>query len=131
MTRGIPMPTEPREISQGEIWMVRFYPQRGSEISKLRPAVVVSHDVIGRLPLKTVVPLTDWKANYRDYPWMLKIIPSKSNGLGKPSAADCFQIKNFLDERFVERIGKIPLETLYEIHSTIAKTFNPIYTICF
>ena len=60
-------------ISQGEVWLVKFYPQVGSEISKLRPAVVVSHDTIGKLPLKTIVPITDWKKNYVHYPWMLQI----------------------------------------------------------
>ena len=56
------------EITQGDLWMVRFYPQIGSEISKLRPAIVVSHNTIGRLPLKTIVPITDWKSSYTNYP---------------------------------------------------------------
>ena len=34
-------------ISQGEVWLVKFYPQVGGEISKLRPAIVISHDTIG------------------------------------------------------------------------------------
>ncbi|MEA2028275.1 MAG: type II toxin-antitoxin system PemK/MazF family toxin, partial [Campylobacterota bacterium] len=28
-------------IKQGEIWLVEFFPQVGSEIAKLRPAIVV------------------------------------------------------------------------------------------
>ena len=64
-------------IKQGEIWMVKFYPQIGSEISKLRPAVIISHDTIGRLSLKTIVPITDWKSTYAHYPWMINIKANK------------------------------------------------------
>ena len=104
-------------ISQEEIWLVEFFPKVGSEITKLRPAIVVSHNEIGRLPLKTIVPITDWKTNY------------KTNGLSKISAIDCFQIKNFANERFVEKIGIIESTLLEEVHQTIVKTLNPLYAI--
>jgi len=54
-------------INQGEIWMVEFFPKVGNEITKLRPAIVVSHNEIGRLPLKTIVPIRDWKKNHAHY----------------------------------------------------------------
>ena len=109
--------------------MVEFFPQKGSELSKRRPAIVVSHDTIGRLPLKTIVPLTDWKSTYASYPWMIRFDPNRANGLSKPSAADCFQIKNFDDSRFIERIGIVERLTLKQIHDTIAKTLDPLYTL--
>ena len=116
-------------IKQGEIWLVKFYPQVGSEISKLRPAVVVSHNTIGRLPLKSIVPITDWKPNYAHYPWMINIKADHLNGLSKTSAIDCFQIKNFSNERLVEKIGQVDDILLKRIHQTIAKTFNPDYVL--
>lgn len=117
-------------IKQGEVWLVEFFPQVGSEIAKLRPAIVVSHDEIGRLPLKTIVPITDWKSNYIHYPWMLQINPNSTNGLSKISAIDCFQIKNFSNERFVEKVGAIDESMVEKVHETIAKTLNPLYTLC-
>ena len=116
-------------INQGEIWMVEFFPKVGSEITKLRPAIVVSHNEIGRLPLKTIVPITDWKKNYAHYPWMLKIDVDSMNNLSKISAIDCFQIKNFANERFSKQIGNIDDMMLKKVHETIAKTMNPIYTL--
>ncbi len=116
-------------IKQGEIWLVKFYPQVGSEISKLRPAIVISHDTVGRLPLKSIVPITDWKSNYTHYPWMINIKANHSNGLSKTSAIDCFQVKNFSNERLVEKIGVIDDSLLKQIHQTIAKTFNPNYIL--
>ena len=116
-------------INQGEIWMVEFFPKIGSEITKLRPAIVVSHKEIGRLPLKTIVPITDWKKNYAHYPWMLKIEVDSMNNLSKISAIDCFQIKNFSNERFSKKIGNIDNMMLKKVHETIAKTMNPLYIL--
>lgn len=116
-------------IKQGEVWLVKFFPKIESEMSKTRPAIVVSHDDIGRLPLKTIVPMTDWKDNYRYYPWMLQIINNPKNGLSKVSAIDCFQIKNFANERFVEKVGKIEDDMIFDIHETITKSLNPNYRI--
>ncbi len=116
-------------ILQSEIWMVEFYPKIGSEIAKLRPAVVVSSNEIGKLPLKTIVPITEWSPQYSNYPWMVKLEKSTLNGLSKLSAVDCFQIKNFSHERFVEKLGSIDGTILTMIHTTIAKTLNPLYSL--
>ena len=116
-------------ISQGEVWLVKFYPQVGSEISKLRPAIVISHDTIGRLPLKTIVPITNWKTNYAHYPWMIQIKSNKENGLSKISAIDCFQVKNFSNDRLIEKIGMVDQALLHHVHQTVTKTLNPNYTL--
>ena len=113
-------------IKQGEVWLVEFYPKVGSEITKLRPAVVVSHDEVGRLPLKTIVPITDWKSNYKHYPWMISISNESANGLSKLSAIDCFQVKNFSNDRFMKKLGEVNSEILKNIHNTIMKTFDPL-----
>ena len=47
-----------------EIWLINLDPTIGSEIKKTRPAVIVSHNDIGILPLKIIVSITDWKAHY-------------------------------------------------------------------
>lgn len=93
--------------SKGEIWNVRFDPAEGAEIRKTRPAVVVSSDAIGRLPLRTVVPITDWKPVYTNFSWFVHLIPDSKNGLTKESGADAFQIKSISEKRFVERLGKL------------------------
>lgn len=116
-------------IMQGEVWEVEFFPNIGSEIGKKRPAIVVSYDSIGKLPLKTVVPITDWSNSYANYPWMIKITNDNINGLSKLSAIDCFQIRNFSDSRFVVKLGEIETEMLTHIHQVIAKTLNPKYKL--
>lgn len=44
-------------IARGEVWEVQLFPQRGAEMKKVRPCVVISGDKIGKLPLKVVVPI--------------------------------------------------------------------------
>ncbi|MCD6294144.1 MAG: type II toxin-antitoxin system PemK/MazF family toxin [Deltaproteobacteria bacterium] len=116
-------------MRQSEVWLVNFFPKVGSEISKERPAIVVSHDEIGRLPLKIIVPVTDWKPNYAHYPWMVRVENSEGNGLSKVSAIDCFQVKNFANQRFVKKLGSINDGILKIVHSTVAKALNPAYVL--
>ena len=53
---------------RGEVWRIRFDPAEGDEIKKVRTAVVVSENAIGRLRLKIVVPITEWKPRYASFP---------------------------------------------------------------
>jgi mRNA interferase MazF len=106
--------------SRGEIWLVNFEPAIGSEIRKLRPALVVNVDAIGRLPLRIVVPITDWKPQYAAYPWLVELGASNSNGLSKDSGADAFQVKSVSLSRFVRCLGKVEDEQIEEVASAIA-----------
>lgn len=51
-------------MHRGEIWLINLDPSLGAEIQKTRPAVIVNDDAVGALPLKVIVPLTDWKDRY-------------------------------------------------------------------
>jgi mRNA interferase MazF len=46
-------------MRRGEIWLVSLDPTTGAEIRKTRPAVIVSDDAIGILPLKVIVPIVN------------------------------------------------------------------------
>lgn len=105
---------------RGEIWSVRFDPSIGAEIRKLRPAVVVSLDSIGRLPLRIVVPLTDWQPTFARLPWFTRIAASSTSGLVKDSGADAFQVKSLSETRFVQRLGNVTDDQIEEIASAIA-----------
>jgi mRNA interferase MazF len=70
---------------RGEIWQINFDPSIGAEIQKVRPAVVISVDTIGRLPLRMVVPVTDWKPHYAGFPWFVELPATTTNGLTNDS----------------------------------------------
>ncbi|HEY3078573.1 MAG TPA: type II toxin-antitoxin system PemK/MazF family toxin [Chloroflexota bacterium] len=105
---------------RGEVWIVNFDPTVGSEIRKTRPAVVVSSDGVGRLPVKLVVPLTDWKPHYAGNIWHVHLSPSKSNGLAKDSAADALQVRCVSVRRFQHHIGRLSAAQMEEIAAAIA-----------
>src|SRR5438552_1095413 len=102
---------------RGEIWLVDFDPAVGAEIQKIRPAVVISLDTIGRLPLRMVVPITDWKPQYVNYPWFVELPISSSNGLAQDSGADAFQTKSISQSRFVRLLGRVTIAQLDDIAS--------------
>ena len=39
-------------MKQGEVWIINLDPTIGSEIKKARPAIVVSDNALGKLPLR-------------------------------------------------------------------------------
>src|SRR5436190_10864814 len=103
-----------------EVWLVNFDPSTGAEIRKIRPAVVLSVDAIGRLPLRIVVPVTDWKPHYANFPWFVHLRATSANGLAKDSGADAFQVKSVAEARFVQCIGVVTPGQADDIASAIA-----------
>ena len=111
-------------MKQSEIWLIDLNPAKGAEIKKIRPAVIVNDDALGKLPLKIVVPITDWKDRYEIAPWMVKIEPDAENGLSKISSADCFQIRSVSQERLIRKLGYLNSETYNEIKQAIKKVLT-------
>lgn len=105
---------------RSEVWLVDLNPTRGSEIGKVRTAVVLSSDSLGRLPLHIIVPLTEWQPSFAAYPWFTKLTPTAANGLMKESGADSFQIKSVARERFVKRLGALAFTQMEAITYCVA-----------
>lgn len=105
---------------RGEIWLVNFDPTVGTEIQKTRPAVVVSSDAVGRLPIKLVAPLTDWKEYFAPNIWQVRIDPDPINGLMKVSAVDTLQLRGMDCQRFLRKLGNVSPESLEAIILAIA-----------
>lgn len=106
------------------MWLINLDQTVGSEIKKIRPAIVVNDNALGKLPFKVIVPLTDWKDQYDIAPWMVKLLPDRNNNLSKPSAADCFQVRSLSELRFTKKLGKITTKQLEEIKAGLAKFFS-------
>lgn len=111
-------------MKQSEIWLIDRDPTKGAEIKKKRPAVIVNDDILGKLPLKVIVPITEWKDRYNIAPYMVKIEPAITNGLSKTSSADCFQIRPLSQERLIKKLGYIDAATLNEIKKAIRKVLD-------
>lgn len=62
-------------MKRGEVWLINLDPTIGAEIKKSRPAIIVNDDAIGILPLKVIVPVTEWKEHYAAAPWLVRLLP--------------------------------------------------------
>lgn len=105
---------------RGEIWLVTLDPTVGAEIRKTRPTIVVSSDEMGRLPIKLVAPVTDWKEFFARNAWHIRLEPNPQNGLTKVSAVDILQMRGLDTQRFVRKLGQIESETMNRIAAAIA-----------
>jgi len=107
-------------MRRGDLWLINLDPTVGAEIKKTRPAVIVSDDSIGVLPLKVIVPVTDWKDHYAVAPWLVRLEPTAENGLSKLSAADAFQVRSVAQERFVRQLGRLSDTVMQDIAEALA-----------
>ncbi len=92
-------------MKQGAIWRVNLDPTVGAEIKKNRPCVIVNSNRIGKLPLKIVAPLTDFKDHYKQVPGMVIVQPAMEHGLLKTSVIDLFQVRSVSQKRLVKKLG--------------------------
>ena len=107
-------------MNRGEIWFINLDPTIGAELKKTRPVVIVNDDAIGILPLRVIVPITEWKDRYAVAPWMVRLEPDAENHLDKPSVADALQVRSVAQERFVRRLGKLSGTAMQEITRALA-----------
>ena len=106
-------------MKQGEIWEINLDPAIGAEIRKKRPAVIVNEDAIGILPLRVIVPMTEWRDAFNGAIWMVKLEPNKENNLKKTSAIDTFQIRSVSKRRLIKKIGSVSPHILSKIKTAI------------
>ena len=107
-------------MQRGEIWLINLDPTIGAEIKKSRPAIIVNDDAVGILPLKVIVPVTEWNERYAAAPWLVRLLPDNDNGLDKPSAADAFQVRSVSQQRFARRLGKLSDSALKAVTDALA-----------
>ncbi len=107
-------------MRRGQVWLYNADPTIGDEIGRIRLTVIVSNDEMGVLRLKVVVPITGWQEVFAQVVWMVKIEPSKENGLSKRSAADTFQVRSVSQQRLVKQIGTLSEATIEAIGKALA-----------
>jgi mRNA interferase MazF len=105
---------------RGEVWWIDFDPSVPPEQQKVRPAVVMNNERVGRLHLRIVVPITGWRPGYEFYRWFVHLAPTAENGLTKESGADAFQVKSHSLNRFRTRLGILTPEETEDIAAAIA-----------
>lgn len=105
---------------RGNIWLVNLDPTVGAEIRKIRPAVIVSANNLGKLPIKLVAPITDWKTYFVNNLWHIRVEPDSVNGLTKTSAVDVLQLRSIDTQRCVRKLGSLSDQLIQDVATAIA-----------
>ena len=102
---------------RGEIWLVALDPTLGKEISKTRPAIIVSNDKNNEFAgTITVIPVSSNINNI--YPFDL-LLNKNETGLAKDSKAKCNQIRTIDKSRFIKKIGGLTSELKNKIEKPL------------
>ncbi|MCU0427435.1 MAG: type II toxin-antitoxin system PemK/MazF family toxin [Candidatus Kapabacteria bacterium] len=107
-------------MRRGEVWLVDFAPQVGTEITKQRPAVIVSVNGIAAFPTRLVVPFRERKPFHSTIAYYAEMQPSPTNGLTKASTADCVQTKSLDQQRFIRKLGELSPAELQSVMDGVA-----------
>lgn len=101
-------------LRKGLIVLLSLDPVKGSEIAKIRPAVVVSNDVCNEYsPVVTIVPCS----TKLDKIYATEVLIKE--GMDKPSKACADQIRTVDKTRIVKILGEISSTTMRQIENAI------------
>ena len=113
-------------VKYGELWIADFEPQVGEEITKKRPALILSNNLFNSSQkLVFVVPLTTWQDKFYKGIWFLKIDKNATNNLNVDSAINCSQIKSFSKDRLIEKIGEVDERIMENTRNMINVFLSP------
>jgi mRNA interferase MazF len=109
-------------MRRGEIRLVDLDPARGSEVSKLRPAIVVSNDRANAATARTgrgvvtVVPVTSNVS--RVFPFQV-LIPRVGSGLRADSKAQAEQVRSVSVDRLGNPLGHVPADVMARLDEAL------------
>jgi mRNA interferase MazF len=103
--------------SRGEIWRADLEPVQGHEQGRVRPALVVSNDVLNRSAsdMVTIVPITTKARPVRTF---LRVNPQEG-GLTQVSFIICDQIRTISRNRLSKRLGMVSPEVMAEVEERL------------
>ena len=94
-------------MHRGEVLADQLGPDHRRRDSQNAPGVIVNEDAIGILPLRIIVPLTDWKERYRRRTVVGDGFPRCAEWAGEALRGKTpFKSGRVSQQRFVRRIGR-------------------------
>jgi mRNA interferase MazF len=109
-------------MRRGEIRLVDLDPARGSEATKLRPAIVVSNDRANAAAARTgrgvvtVVPVTSNVS--RVHPFQV-LIPQAGSGLRLDSKAQAEQVRSVSVDRLGDALGHVSAGLMQQVDAAL------------
>lgn len=109
---------------QYEIWLVNLNPARGTELRKIRPAVVIQTNLLNQLehPSTLICPITS-KLSLEEN--ILRVrLGGTGAGLEQDSEVLVDQIRALDNRRFMEKLGKISSEKAFELREKLGAVMD-------
>jgi mRNA interferase MazF len=103
---------------RGDIYWVQLDPVIGSEISKTRPALVISNDIGNEYSDRVIVAPITSKGLSKIYPFEVAI-PKGGAGLEEGSKILLDQIRTVDKMRLAKRVGRVSPEIMLEVDRAI------------
>lgn len=107
----------------GDIYVVNFEPSNGSEIRKIRPAVILQNKIACIYsPLVTIVPLSS--KQYSGKLYEVSIPTNTENNLAKDSVVLINQISTYDKKRIYGKVGHISSHQIQQIFEKLDLHFG-------
>lgn len=107
-------------LLRGDIYEVNLDPVLGSEIGKIRPAVIIQNNIGNQHSSITIIaPISSVKAGFKLLP-IMTLLKKGEGGLSVESFVHCGQIRS-LDktQRLINKLGTLSLDRMKEIDNAI------------
>lgn len=101
-------------LKRGQVWVVNFDPTVGSEIKKIRPAVILQNDIGNRYSPVTIVAALSSQFGPSLYPTEVPIEPPEG-GLKERSVVLLNQIRSIDKKRLVSNMGTLSAEIMQKV----------------
>ncbi len=99
---------------RGEVFLVDFNPAVGSEIQKIRPALVLQNDIDNKYSPLTIVAAITSQTDMKLSPNRVSI-SAKDGGLHSQSLILLNQIHTVDKQRLIKRLGKVSGQTMKSV----------------
>ncbi|MBI2940066.1 MAG: type II toxin-antitoxin system PemK/MazF family toxin [Chloroflexi bacterium] len=103
---------------RGEIYWVNLDPTVGTEIAKIRPALIISNDIGNQYAARVIAAPITSRSLERVYPFEVEV-PAGVGGLGNPSKVLLDQIRTLDRRRLGNRIGMLPADRMREVDQAL------------
>lgn len=110
-----------RDYRRGSIWLVNFDPSIGTEISKIRPALIVSPTDFNQVRSKvTLLPISSTVIKSKKIaPVVVRVIASTENGLSNNSTIIAIEPSTFDRRRLIKYLGQLENSFFAEVQSIL------------
>lgn len=109
-------------MKQRDIYLINLNPVKGSEQAGVRPAVIVSGDIMNKnFNMSIVCPIS---SKVKGFSSSVLLTASKRTGLKDDSEVLPFQLRTVSHKRFIKKIGTISGKELRKIFKTFVDIFS-------